>query len=46
VAPGISVDDHIRPQVAFELKVADQLRPMDPRIFADGAMGLRTGFAE
>ena len=28
----------------FALKVADQLRPMDPRIFADGAMGLRTSF--
>jgi propionate CoA-transferase len=44
VAPGISVDDHIRPQVGFALRVADQLRPMDPRIFADEAMGLRTSF--
>ena len=44
IAPGISVDNHVRPHVGFPLAVAPDLRLMDSRIFADGPMGLGASF--
>lgn len=41
VAPGISVEEDIRPHVEFKLVVAERLHTMDPRIFTEGPMGLR-----
>jgi propionate CoA-transferase len=40
VAPGIDVDRHIRAQVGFPLRVAPDLREMEPRLFRPEPMGL------
>ncbi len=44
IAPGISLEDQIRPHVEFKFKLADQIRTMDPRIFTKRPMGLRASF--
>ena len=41
VAPGIDVEQHIRPAVGCNFRVSPALREMDHRIFAEGPMNLR-----
>lgn len=45
VAPGIDIDRDILPQMGFEPLISD-VRSMDPRLFAEGPMGLRAGIFE
>ncbi len=40
VAPGVDVDRNIRDQVGFPLRVAPDLRAMDPCLFREEPMGL------
>jgi len=40
VAPGIDIDSHIKPNIGFQLKVADNVQLMDESIFKSGKMGL------
>jgi acyl CoA:acetate/3-ketoacid CoA transferase len=40
IAPGVDLDLHVRSVIGFELKVAPDLKPMDPRIFAEAPLGL------
>ena len=40
VAPGVDLDRDVRGKVGFPLRVAPEVRPMDPRLFGDGPMGL------
>ncbi len=40
VAPGIDVEQEIRGKVGFPLRVASDLRPMDPRLFRPERMGV------
>ncbi|NPV71491.1 MAG: acyl CoA:acetate/3-ketoacid CoA transferase [Firmicutes bacterium] len=44
IAPGIDLERDVLDQMDFRPLVAAGLRGMDPRIFADGAMGLKNGF--
>ena len=45
VAPGIDVERDVLGQMGFRPRVADDLRPMDARIYATGPMGLAADFA-
>jgi propionate CoA-transferase len=45
VAPGIDVERDVLGQMGFRPRVADDLREMDRRIYASGAMGLAADFA-
>jgi propionate CoA-transferase len=45
VAPGIDVERDILGQMGFRPRIADDCRPMDPRIYAAGPMGLAADFA-
>jgi propionate CoA-transferase len=44
VAPGIDVERDVLGQMGFRPLVADDLRPMDARIYASGPMGLADDF--
>ncbi len=41
LAPGIAIDTQIRPHIDFPLRIADDCRPMDARLFRAEAMGLQ-----
>jgi acyl CoA:acetate/3-ketoacid CoA transferase len=45
VAPGIDLEADVLAQMSFVPKVADDLRTMDVRIFTEGPMGIRNGWA-
>jgi propionate CoA-transferase len=45
IAPGVRLDEDVLAKMAFRPHVAPDLRPMDDRLFRDGAMGLRKTFA-
>jgi acyl CoA:acetate/3-ketoacid CoA transferase len=40
LAPGVDLDRDVMAQAGFALQVADDLRPMDPRLFRPEPMGL------
>jgi propionate CoA-transferase len=40
VAPGVDLDRDVRGQVGFPVRVAPDVRPMEPRLFRDTPMGL------
>jgi len=42
IAPGIDLERDILAHMEFRPRISPELKPMDERIFADGAMGLRT----
>ncbi len=44
VAPGVDLERDIRAKVGFPLTVAPDCRPMDPRIFEAGPMGLASSW--
>ncbi|MDH4142107.1 MAG: hypothetical protein OEV61_05810, partial [Chloroflexota bacterium] len=44
VAPGIDMEREVLQQMGFRPRVADDVRPMDERIYAAGAMGLAADF--
>ena len=44
VAPGIDVERDVLGQMGFRPRVAEDLRTMDPRIYATGPMGLAADF--
>jgi propionate CoA-transferase len=44
VAPGIDVERDVLGQMGFRPRVADDLQSMDPRIYAQGPMGLAADF--
>jgi propionate CoA-transferase len=41
IAPGIDIEQHIRPFVGFGFRVSPALREMDHRLFLEGLTGLR-----
>ncbi len=41
IAPGIDIDQHIRPVVGFDFTISSGLREMDHRLFLEGVTGLR-----
>ena len=43
VAPGIDVERDVLAQMQFKPRVAEGLRTIDPRIYADGPMGMAAG---
>ncbi len=45
VAPGIDVERDVVGQMGFRPRVAAELRTSDPRLYADGPMGLAADFA-
>ena len=45
VAPGIDVRRDVLDQMGFAPRVAEQVRTMDARVYATGAMGLAADFA-
>jgi propionate CoA-transferase len=45
VAPGIDVERDVLGRMGFRPRIADDLRRMDPRIYAPGPMGLAEDFA-
>jgi len=45
VAPGIDVERDVLARMGFRPRVADDLRTMDPRLYATGPMGLAADFA-
>ncbi|TAL32338.1 MAG: acyl CoA:acetate/3-ketoacid CoA transferase [Spirochaetes bacterium] len=45
IAPGIDLRRDVLDQMDFEPRVASDLRPMDPRIFLEGPMGIREEIA-
>jgi propionate CoA-transferase len=45
VAPGIDVERDVLGQMGFRPRVAENLAVTDPRVYADGAMGLAADFA-
>lgn len=44
IAPGVDLDKHIFSQIEFPVKVAPDLKLMDPRIFEDRLMEIKTTF--
>jgi propionate CoA-transferase len=42
VAPGIDVERDVLAQMRFRPRVAEGLRTIDPRVYADGPMGMAT----
>ena len=44
VAPGVDVERDVLARMGFRPRVADDLRTMDPRIYATGPMGLAADF--
>jgi len=44
VAPGIDLERDVLGQMGFRPRIADDLRTMDARIYATGAMGLAADF--
>jgi propionate CoA-transferase len=44
VAPGIDVERDVLAQMQFKPRVAEGLRTIDPRVYADGPMGLAADF--
>jgi propionate CoA-transferase len=45
VAPGIDVERDVLSRMGFRPRIADDLRTMDPRLYATGPMGLAADFA-
>jgi propionate CoA-transferase len=45
IAPGIDVERDVLDQMGFRPRVADDLRTMDPRLYATGPMGLAADMA-
>ena len=45
IAPGIDLERDVLGQMGFRPRVADDLRPMDLRLYASGPMGLADDFA-
>ncbi len=45
VAPGIDVERDVLGRMGFRPRVADDLKEMDRRLYADGPMGLAADFA-
>lgn len=45
IAPGLDPKDDVIAHLGFEPSVAPDLKTMDPRVFADGPMGLAADFA-
>ena len=45
IAPGVRLEEDVLAKMAFRPHVAPDLRPMDDRLFRDGAMGLAETFA-
>jgi len=43
VAPGIDVERDVLAQMQFKPRVAEGLRTIDPRVYADGPMGMAAG---
>ncbi|NPV30014.1 MAG: acyl CoA:acetate/3-ketoacid CoA transferase [Firmicutes bacterium] len=41
IAPGIDLHEHVLSQIEFPVKIAEDLRTMDQRIFLDKPMGLK-----
>jgi acyl CoA:acetate/3-ketoacid CoA transferase len=41
IAPGIDLEQHVLAAAPIPLRVADELRPMDPQLFQDAPLGLR-----
>jgi propionate CoA-transferase len=44
IAPGIDLERDVLGQMGFRPRVADDLRPMDARLYATGPMGLAAEF--
>jgi propionate CoA-transferase len=44
VAPGIDVERDVLARMGFRPRVADDLRTMDRRLYAEGPMGLAADF--
>ena len=44
VAPGIDVERDVLARMGFRPRVADELRTMDRRLYAEGPMGLAADF--
>ena len=44
VAPGARLQEDVLDKIGFAMRVSEQLKPMDPRIFRPGPMGLREKF--
>jgi propionate CoA-transferase len=41
IAPGLDLQEHLLSQIGFQVRVADDLKEMDPMIFRLGTMGLK-----
>ena len=41
IAPGIDLQTQVLDQIEFPVAVSPDLKEMDPRIFGEGAMGLK-----
>lgn len=46
IADGLDVESDVIAHMGFRPAISNNLRPIDPAVFADGIMGLRTRFAE
>src|SRR5690606_26307704 len=46
VAPGIDVERDVLARMGFRPRVAEDLRPMDARLYATGPMGLAASFGD
>jgi propionate CoA-transferase len=44
IAPGLSLDEHVRARVGFPVLISPQLKPMDARLFRDEPMNLLPDF--
>jgi len=44
IAPGVDLQRDVLSQMGFEVKVSDELKKMDARLFNDGKMGIREEF--
>jgi propionate CoA-transferase len=44
IAPGIDIERDVLGRMGFRPRVADDLRPIDARIYASGPMGLAADF--
>ena len=40
-APGIDIDRDVLSQIPFPVSISKDVKPMDARLFCDGAMGIR-----